>query len=102
MTITGMAVAGRISRCHLAAAHGLVAVELSVFGGYFAGAVGESPGRVELPFEAAKRRWVVLPTRAGQSGLGAHVGGTPLFSHRENAIAKEPALDYPERWQCVS
>src|SRR5262249_28956372 len=27
---------------------------------------------------------------------------TPLFSLRENAIAKEPGLRYPERWPCVS
>ena len=26
---------------------------------------------------------------------------TPLFSLRENAIAKEPGLSYPERWRCV-
>jgi hypothetical protein len=25
-----------------------------------------------------------------------------LFSLRENAIAKEPGLSYPERWRCVS
>ena len=27
---------------------------------------------------------------------------TPLFSLRENAIAKEPGLRYAERWRCVS
>ncbi len=27
---------------------------------------------------------------------------TPLFSLRENAIALEPGLSYPERWRCVS
>ena len=27
---------------------------------------------------------------------------TPLFSLRENAIAKEPGSSYPERWRCVS
>ena len=27
---------------------------------------------------------------------------TLLFSLRENAIAKEPGLGYPERWRCVS
>ena len=27
---------------------------------------------------------------------------TPLFSLRENAIAKEPGLSYPEPWRCVS
>ena len=26
----------------------------------------------------------------------------PLFSLRENAIAKEPGLSYLERWRCVS
>ena len=30
------------------------------------------------------------------------VDETPLFSLRENAIAKEPAASYPERWPCVS
>ena len=30
------------------------------------------------------------------------VDPTPLFSLRENAIAKEPGASYPERWQCVS
>jgi hypothetical protein len=25
-----------------------------------------------------------------------------LFSLRENAIAKEPGLSYPERWRCVA
>jgi hypothetical protein len=27
---------------------------------------------------------------------------TPLISLRENAIAKEPAMRYAERWRCVT
>ena len=34
--------------------------------------------------------------------LRSSVERTPLFSLRENAIAKEPGLRYPERWPCVS
>src|SRR5215203_4832932 len=38
--------------------------------------------------------------------LGKLAGGgflaTPLFSLRENAIAKEPGSSYPEHWPCVS
>jgi hypothetical protein len=33
---------------------------------------------------------------------GWTVERTSLFSLRENAIAKEPGLRYPERWPCVS
>jgi hypothetical protein len=35
-------------------------------------------------------------------GLHTLVDVTPLFSLRENAIAKEPVLRYAERWRCVS
>jgi hypothetical protein len=47
-------------------------------------------------------RRTVGPKRAGHLGLRAHVDQTLLFSLRENAIAKEPGLSYPERWRCVS
>ena len=30
------------------------------------------------------------------------IDGTPLFSLRENAIAKEPGPSYPERRRCAS
>ena len=33
--------------------------------------------------------------------LATSVDQTPLFSLRENAIAKEPGLSYPESWRCV-
>ena len=41
---------------------------------------------------------------ASVASVGPHTAGdvTPLFSLRENAIAKEPGLRYPERWPCVS
>ena len=38
----------------------------------------------------------------GALKLVPFVDVTPLFSLRENAIAKEPGLSYPERWRCVS
>src|SRR5262249_5690237 len=55
---------------------------------------------VPLTRLATPRR--VGPPRAGEGGLRAYVDGTPLFSLRENAIAKEPGLSYPEPWPCVS
>ena len=33
---------------------------------------------------------------------GSRVDGTPLFSLRENPVAKEPGPSYPERWRCAS
>ena len=37
-----------------------------------------------------------------QRSFDPAVDVTPLFLLRENAIAKEPGLRYPERWPCVS
>jgi hypothetical protein len=41
---------------------------------------------------------------ASVASVGPHTAGdvTPLFSLRENAIAKEPGPSYPDRWWCVS
>ena len=35
-------------------------------------------------------KWLAAYLITGSFGLHAHVDGTPLFSLRENAIAKEP------------
>ena len=40
--------------------------------------------------------------RRGPGQCDVSVDQTLLFSLRENAIAKEPGLGYPERWRCVS
>src|SRR6516165_3328208 len=62
-------------------------------------------------------RWLATPTHssdgevspeeaasiaAAEVVMDASVDVTRLFSLRENAIAKEPGLGYPERWRCVS
>src|SRR5262245_52666847 len=44
----------------------------------------------------------VRPRQVTEIDLRASVERTPLFSLRENAIAQEPGLSYPESWRCVS
>jgi hypothetical protein len=63
--------------------------------------------RIVLP--AFFQRGRDLPDKTRQTLATAHRGGPthrgrwdPLFSLRENAIAKEPGPGYPERWRCVS
>src|SRR5262249_15492503 len=43
-----------------------------------------------------------LAAVAGGQAMPVWGDVTLLFSLRENAIAKEPGLGYPERWRCVS
>jgi hypothetical protein len=57
-----------------------------------------APGMVA----AYRRDDVLLILRSDTQLLIAPGDVTPLFSLRENAIAKEPGLSYPERWRCVS
>ena len=39
--------------------------------------------------------------RTGRANFDTSVEQTPLFSLRENAIAKEPGSGYSEGWSCV-
>src|SRR5262249_13491210 len=58
------------------------------------------PGRDRASSSFCRR--CVGPEQVGQFHLRASGDQTLLFSLRENAIAKEPGLGYPERWRCVS
>src|SRR5262249_17854321 len=66
--------------------------------------------RAGHPRGAGPAHYEAAPCSAGGGGSGTGgphvrhtaVDGTPLFSLRENAIAKEPGSSYPERWPCVS
>jgi hypothetical protein len=51
-----------------------------------------------FPLRASVRR----SPRAVKFGLRASVDPTPVFSPRENAIAKEPGSSYPARWRRAS
>ena len=46
--------------------------------------------------------WRGGPMQVARIRLATAVDVTPLFSLRENAIAKEPGSSYLERWRCVS
>ena len=60
-----------------------------------------SPDRAPVPWPAVRKS--ICTTCSGPKHRGHTPGDvTPLFSLRENAIAKEPGLSYPERWRCVS
>jgi predicted component of type VI protein secretion system len=75
----------------------------------------------EAPFAAIRREWLAWNDGAAVriacaprstrrtdrlAALGKLAGerflATPIFSLRENAIAKEPGSGYPEDWPCVS
>src|SRR5262245_17131199 len=95
-TAAGSRVIQAHQRCALAA----VAVRVAMAGGPARGAA-LSPGRPRcgrrfVLYEPDDAAWpAVKPVRyTGRSDT--------LFSLRENAIAKEPGLSYPERWRCVS
>ena len=55
-----------------------------------------------LDYVSRTMRWRCGPQQVALIDLLPSVEKTPLFSLRENAIAKEPGLRYPERWPCVS
>ena len=61
-----------------------------------------NPGRMNVSKGPVNWRRLSIDAPHFYRQLEAAVDVTPLFSLRENAIAKEPGLGYPERWRCVS